>query len=115
MLTLNAIGHCRRRKIRCLLAPDDAQNRCANCIRLKKECSFFPVDQQPQMDRRPHASSRIDTRASTSSDSSPALPGGHVLEHGEDFHSYSHLPLAVPYSGPRGSIGGVSPLTRGKC
>ena len=112
-LMLNVTGHCRRRKIRCLLAPDDAQNRCANCIRLKKDCSFFPVDQQPQMDRRPRAHSRVDTRGSTSSNSSPAMPGGHILDHNEDFNSYPHLPLAVPYQASRGSIGGVSPMTRG--
>lgn len=41
-------GHCRRRKIRCLLAPDDPHGRCSNCIRLKKECNFYPVDQQPE-------------------------------------------------------------------
>jgi hypothetical protein len=40
-------GHCRRRKIRCLLAPDDPQGRCANCIRLKKECNFYPVEHNP--------------------------------------------------------------------
>lgn len=43
-----ACGHCRRRKIRCILAPADAQGRCSNCIRLKKECTFHHVDQQPQ-------------------------------------------------------------------
>ncbi|KFY41562.1 hypothetical protein V494_02925 [Pseudogymnoascus sp. VKM F-4513 (FW-928)] len=43
-----ACGHCRRRKIRCILAPGDLQNRCASCIRLKKECNFYPVDQPPQ-------------------------------------------------------------------
>ena len=66
------------------------------------------------MDRRPRASSRADTRASTSSDSSPAMVGGNILEHGEDFNSYPHLPLAVPYPTSRGSIGGVSPMTRGE-
>lgn len=40
-------GHCRRRKIRCIPAPGDVQQRCSNCIRLKKECNFFPVDQPP--------------------------------------------------------------------
>lgn len=37
-------GHCRRRKIRCALAEGDPQGRCSNCIRLKKECIFTPVD-----------------------------------------------------------------------
>ena len=111
---MSSTGHCRRRKIRCLLAPDDIQNRCANCIRLKKDCSFYPVDQQPQLDRRPRASSRVDTGGSISSDSSPAMGGGHLLDHGEDLNSYPQMQLTVPYPAPRGSIGGVSPLTRSK-
>jgi hypothetical protein len=47
-----ACGHCRRRKIRCIPAQGDLQNRCSNCIRLKKECIFFPVDQPPQLESR---------------------------------------------------------------
>ncbi|KFZ20516.1 hypothetical protein V501_00082, partial [Pseudogymnoascus sp. VKM F-4519 (FW-2642)] len=43
-----ACGHCRRRKIRCILAPGDLQNRCASCIRLKKDCNFYAVNQPPQ-------------------------------------------------------------------
>ncbi|KAK1987895.1 hypothetical protein LZ30DRAFT_103753 [Colletotrichum cereale] len=42
-----ACGHCRRRKIRCIASPAMGESRCINCIRLKKECSFFPVDQPP--------------------------------------------------------------------
>ncbi len=111
LLNTFCTGHCRRRKIRCLLAPDDAQNRCANCIRLKKDCNFFPVDQQPQFDRRPRASSKADTRGSTSSESSPALVGGHLPE---EYHTYGQL--SAPFLSSRGSIGGelVSPMTRGK-
>lgn len=113
LLNIFCPGHCRRRKIRCLLAPDDAQNRCANCIRLKKDCNFFPVDQQPQFDRRPRASSKADTRGSTSSESSPALVSGHLPE---EYHAFPQLPLSAQYLSSRGSIGGelVSPLTRGK-
>ncbi|KAF1852147.1 uncharacterized protein K460DRAFT_271568 [Cucurbitaria berberidis CBS 394.84] len=59
-----ACGHCRRRKIRCLLAPDDPQSRCANCIRLKKECNFFPVEHtEPQ-----------GSQAVASKDTSPGHP-----------------------------------------
>ena len=43
---LTVTGHCRRRKIRCITANDDTTGRCQNCIRLKKDCQFFPVDQQ---------------------------------------------------------------------
>ena len=86
------IGHCRRRKIRCLLALDDPQNRCSNCIRLKKECNFFPVDQQPQMDRRPRTGSKAGSgETSASSSSSPALAGGPVIDHFSQFH-----PLPIP-------------------
>ncbi|CAK7202195.1 hypothetical protein SEUCBS139899_004917 [Sporothrix eucalyptigena] len=53
-----ACGHCRRRKIRCIPSPADIQGRCVNCIRLKKECSFYPVDQQPPPDARKNSTSR---------------------------------------------------------
>lgn len=39
-----ACGHCRRRKIRCMMPDDDPSGRCSNCIRLKKECIFCPVE-----------------------------------------------------------------------
>ncbi|KAF4537403.1 Zn2 cys6 DNA-binding protein [Lasiodiplodia theobromae] len=68
-----ACGHCRRRKIRCLLAPDDAQGRCSNCIRLKKECNFYPVEQQNPGESRSQAAKRgsVSQVASSSSSSSP--------------------------------------------
>ncbi|KAM7224249.1 hypothetical protein V8F06_000030 [Rhypophila decipiens] len=53
-----ACGHCRRRKIRCMPSPNDVQGRCMQCIRLKKECSFYPVDQQPPQDTRQKSASR---------------------------------------------------------
>ncbi|KAM0800151.1 hypothetical protein BDR22DRAFT_909030 [Usnea florida] len=112
-----ACGHCRRRKIRCLLAPDDPHNRCANCIRLKKDCNFFPVDQQPQLERRPRTSSRADTVASSSSDSSPAMAGNqlpYLLDRTEEFNAFQQPSLSAPFTSSRGSIGGlISPLTRG--
>lgn len=60
-----ACGHCRRRKIRCLLASEDPQGRCANCIRLKKECNFYPVEHNPDMQR---------SQAVASKDTSPGQP-----------------------------------------
>ncbi|KAK8088246.1 hypothetical protein PG997_003207 [Apiospora hydei] len=72
-----ACGHCRRRKIRCILQPADPGGRCMNCIRLKKECSFFPVDQQPpalpgqKQGTRSSVGSKI-----TSTSSSPAMTTG---------------------------------------
>ncbi|MCJ1387421.1 hypothetical protein MMC18_000264 [Xylographa bjoerkii] len=91
-----ACVHCRRRKIRCLLAPDDPQNRCSNCIRLKKECNFFPVDQQPPIERRPRAGSRTEGRSdenSVSSSSSPGLIVGRGMESVDHFSQYPMLPI----------------------
>ena len=110
-------GHCRRRKIRCLAAPDDSQGRCANCIRLKKECNFFPVDQQPPVERRPRTGSRVDVGASSSSDSSPAMHGGHMFTQIEPFSTYPSLPMSAheyPPSSAAMSAGLVSPMTRGE-
>lgn len=76
-----ACGHCRRRKIRCIPAGDDPQQRCQNCIKLKKECSFLPVDHPPGKERRPRAGSRVEAKpgdASGSSSSSPPLIGGQL-------------------------------------
>ena len=109
-------GHCRRRKIRCLVAPDDPHNRCVNCIRLKKECNFFPVDQQPPIERRPRNPSKAETRTSSSSNSSPALVGGHALDHNEPFNPYQALPLSSQGFLPSTAAwnnGLVSPMTRG--
>ncbi|KAL9097354.1 MAG: hypothetical protein Q9163_006364 [Psora crenata] len=112
-----ACSHCRRRKIRCLIAPNDPHNRCANCIRLKKECNFFPVDQQPPVERRPrNPSNKADPRASSSADSSPALAGGHVLDQNEPFSPYQALPLSTqgfPTSTAAWNNGLISPMTRG--
>ncbi|PHH70246.1 hypothetical protein CDD82_7246 [Ophiocordyceps australis] len=71
-----ACSHCRRRKIRCIASPD-VPNRCVNCIRLKKECSFYPVDQQPGVESRSRASIRQAAGPSVSSaTSSPAIAVG---------------------------------------
>ncbi|PFH57383.1 hypothetical protein XA68_15144 [Ophiocordyceps unilateralis] len=81
-----ACSHCRRRKIRCIPSPD-VQNRCVNCIRLKKECSFYPVDQQPGTESRSRAPARPAAGSSVAStNSSPAVgtasPGEMASHHG---------------------------------
>ena len=109
MSLMSSVGHCRRRKIRCLLAPDDPQSRCSNCIRLKKECNFFPVDQQPQVERRPRTGSRAEARSgetSISSSSSPGITGGHVIEQVDHFNHYPPLQLAT-----HGYPGSMAPLS----
>lgn len=48
-----------------------------NCIRLKKECSFYPVDQQPGGESRSRGAVRQTAGSSVaSSTSSPAVAGG---------------------------------------
>lgn len=86
--------HCRKRKIRCLLASDDT--RCENCIRLKKECHFFPVDQQPPMEtKRSRSGSKTgatSTEASITS-SPPALGGGGIVDQSDSYFQYAPMPM----------------------
>ncbi len=93
-------GHCRRRKIRCLLAPDDPQGRCSNCIRLKKECNFYPVEQVMSPDPRAPGSIKMDVAngaPSTSSSSSPQTAATPRKEHMDEFGAYQTGPA---HTGP---------------
>ncbi|KAL3472238.1 hypothetical protein BJX99DRAFT_8464 [Aspergillus californicus] len=88
-----ACVHCRRRKIRCLVATDDVQGRCENCIRLRKECQFFPVDQQPPIEKKSRPNSRIENISadpSTASSSPPTITG----EQTEAFYPYQSIPMS---------------------
>lgn len=59
-------------------AVNDPAGRCADCIRLKKDCSFFPVDQQPTTDPRQKSASRASVGPKiTSASSSPAMSNGY--------------------------------------
>lgn len=86
--------HCRRRKIRCLVAPDDSQGRCENCIRLRKECQFFPVDQQPPIEKKSRPTSRLETQPpadhSTTITSSPTNV---KYDSAEPYYPYPQIPL----------------------
>ncbi len=68
---LTPLGHCRRRKIRCIPAPGDPQNRCSNCLRLKKECHFQPFywQSEPYSTLRPRSTSVSSVSSSTSNSS----------------------------------------------
>lgn len=71
-------GHCRRRKIRCLLpSPEDHQGRCTNCIRLKKDCNFYPVDQAGPLEQQPKNSSKKEETSNAPSNSSHSSPRLH--------------------------------------
>ncbi|KAM3415660.1 hypothetical protein BST61_g9179 [Cercospora zeina] len=91
-----ACAHCRRRKIRCVVAEDDPEQRCQNCIRLKKECVFYPVDQQAVLDARSDNSSNtgIPSAPSSAVSTSPLQPGG---PRGFDQHAYAaNFPPTAP-------------------
>ncbi|OJD35575.1 zn2 cys6 dna-binding protein [Diplodia corticola] len=96
-----ACGHCRRRKIRCLLAPDDPQGRCSNCIRLKKECNFYPVEQQNPGESRSQAAKRgsVSQVASSSSSSSPRASNASGHEAIEEYNSFQPMGSGEPPPG----------------
>ncbi|KAL2428995.1 hypothetical protein ABEF95_011256 [Exophiala dermatitidis] len=114
--TAVACGHCRRRKIRCMPAFDDPAGRCQNCIRLKKECQFFPVDQQnPGPGRRVRSATKSTEGGPNEADSFlPVSSPGMILRTG----SFEHLdPIDSPMNTPpmsRGSPGysDFHPVTR---
>jgi hypothetical protein len=103
MLTLET-AHCRRRKIRCLLAEGDDQDRCQNCIRLKKECVFYPVDQQQTVDDPSQPGSRSgpgSVPSSAVSQSPPELASGRPFERSQQYGSFPSLP-SLPSNAPPG-------------
>lgn len=53
------LAPCRRRKIRCLSIKDGSQQRCGNCIRLQKQCAFYPVDEYNVSADRPQSSDKL--------------------------------------------------------
>ncbi|KAF1997950.1 hypothetical protein P154DRAFT_270782 [Amniculicola lignicola CBS 123094] len=101
-----ACGHCRRRKIRCLVAQDDPQGRCANCIRLKKECNFFPVEQNPETQRPPLGSAadasigQPDSSTTSSPRHLPPASGDNVDEFRHPFSAGPTAPSAPRYVPP---------------
>jgi hypothetical protein len=103
MLTCDT-AHCRRRKIRCLLAEGDSEDRCQNCIRLKKECVFYPVDQQQMLDNRSQSGAKSgpgSVPSSAVSPSPPELASGRPFGHGRQYGSFPSLP-ALPSNAPPG-------------
>jgi len=107
-------AHCRRRKIRCLLAEGDSQDRCQNCIRLKKECVFYPVDQQQMLDTRSQSGAKSGPESIPSSAVSPSPPelaSGRPFERSRQYGSFPSLP-SLPSNAPPGPGFGI-PLGHG--
>lgn len=51
-LTQFFLVHCWRLKIRCLIAPDHTQRCCQNCVRLRKDCRFYRVNQNLSAEKK---------------------------------------------------------------
>lgn len=94
-LTYTFTVHCRRRKIRCLVAPDDTEGRCENCIRLRKDCQFFPVDQQPPIEKKSRPNSRLETPSTERSNTTPiaSSPTNLMADPAETFYPYQTMPM----------------------
>lgn len=74
--SVRTTGHCRHRKIRCIVSLE-LPNRCISCIRLKKDCSFGLVDQQPPADSQGNTAGQgSGSSTAHSQSSSPALAPG---------------------------------------
>ncbi|KPM43888.1 hypothetical protein AK830_g2668 [Neonectria ditissima] len=94
-----ACGYCRRRKIRCVPEPSDGQARCTNCIRMKKNCVFHPVDQPPTPDTRA-------TQASLSSTNKeePPVSSSPIASSGKPgIHPFSPISQDMP-SAPQSTV-----------
>ncbi|KAH7196838.1 uncharacterized protein B0J16DRAFT_7095 [Fusarium flagelliforme] len=114
-----ACGHCRRRKIRCITSPNDTQGRCINCIRLKKDCSFFPVDQASIDDSRGKQGSRVSAGPKgNSATSSPATPISKPVEQPKKAKASlvpstkKPVPITVPTTGETAEAAVFQPQTR---
>ncbi|EXJ80313.1 hypothetical protein A1O1_08455 [Capronia coronata CBS 617.96] len=97
--TAVACGHCRRRKIRCMPAFDDPVGRCQNCIRLKKDCHFFPVDQQTPGSGRRVRSGTKSTEGGLNEAETPvpsSSPGGVLRSASFEHFDQMDGPLGTP-------------------
>lgn len=84
-------AHCRRRKIRCVLEENDPHQRCQNCIRLKKECLFYPVEQQGPIEEKSQSSSKAGQSSTVSSS-----PAATTLDDDDSRLSLPTLPSNAP-------------------
>jgi hypothetical protein len=92
-MLLTILGHCRRRKIRCIPASGDPQSRCSNCIRLKKECLFHPVDQQTETGSSSRRGSQVQGALGGASSSSSPTNGATQASEMPNTLPYPHLSM----------------------
>lgn len=83
------------------ISPDDPQGRCSNCIRLKKECNFYPVEQQNPGESRSQAAKRgsVSQVPSSSSSSSPRASNTSGHDGIEEYSSFQPMPAGEPPPG----------------
>lgn len=71
---------------------------------MKKECNFFPVDQQAAQERRPRTGSKVEAKSGDNSASSSSSPGLTVRTSTDQVENFNHFPLMPvatgPFSGP---------------
>ncbi|KAK5731306.1 hypothetical protein LTR15_001245 [Elasticomyces elasticus] len=74
--------------------------QCQNCIRLKKDCVFYPVDQQTAMDQKPDSSAQLLSGSAPSSvvSASPSTHGGldRPFAATQEFPAFSAVPSNAP-------------------
>ncbi|CAJ2513861.1 Uu.00g019800.m01.CDS01 [Anthostomella pinea] len=92
-----ACGNCRKRKIRCQPRNGDIQNRCEQCIRLKKDCNFYPVDQQPPPAALPRpgvvrSSAVGGGKLASTSASESGHPADGQQHHQQPYHQLASMP-----------------------
>jgi hypothetical protein len=65
---------------------------------LRKDCQFFPVDQQPPIEKKSRPSSRLETPSTERSNTTPitSSPNNLVPEASETFYSYPTLAMDTP-------------------
>lgn len=109
----DSAGHCRGRKIRCIPALSDVENRCQSCIRLKRECSFKPTDQQRGTESRSRtAQAHIEQRSSQSSSPTPSNNDAQPPPQRQFPPLPTHAPhMRPPMSGPPMGNGAMGKLS----
>ncbi|TKA65869.1 hypothetical protein B0A49_10357 [Cryomyces minteri] len=89
----NAIDKQRRNKLG-YQRTTVACGRCSNCIRLKKECHFYPVEQQLPHENQGQSSCKTSVKSGASSalsSSPPMLPLDPAIDHMERFGPYPQM------------------------
>lgn len=77
-----------------MMPDDDPSGRCSNCIRLKKECIFCPVEQSGST-KGPQTGNRAGSAPKASMRSSSPMYYGHSYEFGMPYSS-GHTSYSVP-------------------